>query len=310
MNARKMTGWILATLLAACVVEGGVVEPVPEDEPVPTTVEVTPSDVTLEVGDTEKLAAEVLDQDGNTLDVAVTWFSSDEDVATVTSSGTVEGRAGGDATITATAGDASGSAAVTVTKPETGRVIFKDDFDGDVLGVDWTAFFDTEVVVADGRVRFWSLVDGDYSAGIESTLPVTVSDWEVTVRVRREQGNEDNSRLYLAMEDDYGEKVYLDFYFPRNNLCPGRASWGLWHEETYYDNGYACVAAEVGSYFDASVRVVGDAYHVTVEGRRRVVRPGMGEPPVIPIVSMVSLGTWNETERVRIDYITVKDVSQ
>ena len=90
--------------------------PVPPPAPRPTTVSVNPATAALTaVGATVRLAAEVRDQNGQTMAGAtVTWTSDAPAVATVNSAGVATAVANGTATITATAGDASGSASLTV----------------------------------------------------------------------------------------------------------------------------------------------------------------------------------------------------
>ena len=84
--------------------------------PSPTTVTVTPDTVVLTmVGQTAQLAAEVRDQAGRVMDgVPVAWLSAETTVAAVDASGLVTAVGGGVVTITATAGEASGDALVTV----------------------------------------------------------------------------------------------------------------------------------------------------------------------------------------------------
>ncbi len=89
----------------------------PAPEPArPTTVAVSPA--TAEVtalGGTVQLTAEVRDQNARVMAGAtVTWSSSDTSVATVDAPGLVTAAGNGTATITASAGSASGSAVVTV----------------------------------------------------------------------------------------------------------------------------------------------------------------------------------------------------
>ena len=80
------------------------------------SVTVSPADVSLEVGRTVALAVAVRDVNGGVVtDRPVTWASSNPSVATVTQTGIVTAKAVGSATISATAGGKSGSAAVTVT---------------------------------------------------------------------------------------------------------------------------------------------------------------------------------------------------
>jgi uncharacterized protein YjdB len=88
--------------------------------PVPVaSVTVTPPTASTTVGGTVDLTATVRDAGGNALaDRAVAWSSSDQGIATVSSTGTVTGVAPGSATITATSEGRSGSAVVTVTAPQ------------------------------------------------------------------------------------------------------------------------------------------------------------------------------------------------
>ena len=96
----------------------GATDPVtpPPDPPRPTTVAVTPATAGLvALGATVQLSAEVRDQNGQVMSGAtVTWASGATAVATVDASGLVTAVANGSATITATAGEASGGALVTV----------------------------------------------------------------------------------------------------------------------------------------------------------------------------------------------------
>ena len=97
------------------------------------SVVVSPAADTVAPGDTLRLAAEAFDANGHVVvDAEFTWESSAISVATVDGSGLVTAVAEGTATITATAGDARGTAEITVgtrtgrrwrrsTKPRTGR---------------------------------------------------------------------------------------------------------------------------------------------------------------------------------------------
>ena len=89
----------------------------PTPEPArPTTVTVSPATHGLTaLGATVQLSAEVRDQNARVIAGAtVTWTSSANSVATVDASGLVTAAGNGTATITASAGEASGSAVVTV----------------------------------------------------------------------------------------------------------------------------------------------------------------------------------------------------
>ena len=97
--------------------------PPPPDPPRPTTVTVTPGTAQLTaLGATVQLAAQVLDQNGQAMSgTPVSWTSSDASVATVDASGLTTAAGNGTATITATAGNVSGMATVTVAQ-EVGAV--------------------------------------------------------------------------------------------------------------------------------------------------------------------------------------------
>ena len=100
--------------LAGCGDGGGGTEPAP----VATTVAVSPSSATLQaIGGTVQLSATVRDQNGQVMTGAsVSWSSSDNGVATVSSGGLGTAVSAGSATLTATSGQASGTVSVTVTQ--------------------------------------------------------------------------------------------------------------------------------------------------------------------------------------------------
>src|SRR3989441_652755 len=80
------------------------------------TVAVTPASATIQVGQTQQLAATLKDASGNTLSGrAVSWSSATPSVASVSGSGLVTGLAAGSAVITATSEGQSGTAAIAVT---------------------------------------------------------------------------------------------------------------------------------------------------------------------------------------------------
>ena len=89
------------------------------EEPVPTTVEISPPSATLTfINATAGFTAVVRDQDGRVMqNASVSWSSSDAGVFTVGGSGssaTVEAVGNGTGTLTATSGQASGTASVEV----------------------------------------------------------------------------------------------------------------------------------------------------------------------------------------------------
>ncbi len=102
------------------------------EEPVPTTVQITPGSAMLEFIDaTQGFTAVVRDQDGKAMpNAAVSWSSSDASVFTVSGSGstaTVTAAANGTGTLTATSGQASGTASVEVEQRAARIVIVSGD---------------------------------------------------------------------------------------------------------------------------------------------------------------------------------------
>jgi hypothetical protein len=89
----------------------------PGPEPV-ATVEVSPASASIVPGETVQLTATPRDAAGTTLtDRDVSWSSNNAAVATVSDAGLVTGVADGEAVITATSEDESGSATITVQSP-------------------------------------------------------------------------------------------------------------------------------------------------------------------------------------------------
>ena len=89
------------------------------DEPVATRIEVAPLTTTATVNETVNFSATVYDQfEAELTDVAVAWASSNETVGTIDANGTFTALAAGITAVTATAGDASASALVTVNDEE------------------------------------------------------------------------------------------------------------------------------------------------------------------------------------------------
>ncbi|MDE2796030.1 MAG: FG-GAP-like repeat-containing protein [Gemmatimonadota bacterium] len=142
------------------------------DPPVPTTLSITPDSVAFTaLGDTVRLVAEVRDQHGSVMSGAdVNWVSSDPLVATVTASGLVRAVAVGMATIVASAGTASDSAAVAVRQEVAGVVVSPFMVD---LEVGDTSRLTAEAQDANGHAvgdttLFW-LSGNEYVATVDST---------------------------------------------------------------------------------------------------------------------------------------------
>ncbi len=160
--------------------------------PVPVaSVTVSPATASVQVGGTVQLTAVTRDANGNILTGrAITWSSSTTTVATVSGSGLVNTLIVGSATITATSGNASGTAAMTVSavpppvtggSPEPGAgdaILWQDNFDKATLA-DLVAPYAKRgamQLITDGHsgqaIRF-PYTAGSWDNLIEKSFPVT-----------------------------------------------------------------------------------------------------------------------------------------
>ena len=113
----RLSAVLAVVALAKGCGDGESLSAPPTPEPArPTTVTVSPAtDELTALGETVQLTAEVQDQNARVMAGAtVTWRSSAISVATVDASGLVTAAGNGEVTVTASAGEASGSAVVTV----------------------------------------------------------------------------------------------------------------------------------------------------------------------------------------------------
>jgi uncharacterized protein YjdB len=90
-----------------------------------TSITVNPSGPSIKPGATVQLTATGNNNDGSTTSNLpnLTWTTSDNTIATVSSTGLVKGVAEGTATITATSGSVSGTDSITVSNTATGLTI-------------------------------------------------------------------------------------------------------------------------------------------------------------------------------------------
>ena len=89
----------------------------------PTAIAVSPSAVTLNVGETKQATASAQDASGASLTSSYSWTTSNPNVATVSGSGLVSATGAGSATITASASGATGSMSVTVNAPTSTGIV-------------------------------------------------------------------------------------------------------------------------------------------------------------------------------------------
>jgi len=167
----------------------GATEPTPTPTPDPSrpaTVTVTPASAELTaIGATVQLAAKVLDQTGQAMaGAAVTWSSDATSVATVSAAGLVTAAGNGAATITATAGSASGTARITVVQ-EVSAVAVTPAADtllafGDTLRLSAEAS-DANGHVVEGTAFRWASADTQVAVVDSSGLVTGIEPGEVAV---------------------------------------------------------------------------------------------------------------------------------
>ena len=182
-----------------------------DEEPAPASIAVAPSAITLGSGETATFTATALDQFGTDMaDVEITWTSSDETVGTIDADGVFSAVADGMTTITAAAGNITGTAAATVTTASSGVAVSPSaitldiggsqqftatvyDLEGNVttgVEVTWESS-DEAVGTIDADGLFSPLADGTTTitatAGNETgTATVTVESSQVATRIEIE----------------------------------------------------------------------------------------------------------------------------
>ncbi|MEN6514369.1 Ig-like domain-containing protein [Methanoculleus sp.] len=132
-------------------------------EPVIESLRVTPPRATLAVGDDQKFIVTAYDQDNNVISAGeVTWTSSNETAGTIGADGVLTALAEGTATVTATAGNASTEAVVTVIAVDPALAKIAVSPSAVILEVDDTRAFDVVAfdrfgnVVADAAITWTS----------------------------------------------------------------------------------------------------------------------------------------------------------
>ena len=184
---------------AALFLVPGCDDPVPP--PTPTTVTVTPATAELTaLESTVRFRAEIRDQHGKLMDASkAVWSSGDTRVATVDASGLATATGNGKATITATAGDVSGTATVTVEQriaevrvtPTADTLVALDDtirlsavaLDGNghaVKGAEFTWSSDDESVLTVDATGLATAVDNG-TAGVTASVDSVAGSGTVTV---------------------------------------------------------------------------------------------------------------------------------
>lgn len=149
--------------------------------------------VTLKKGDSAKIKATV--SPSNTTDNKVTYYSSDDDIVTVSDDGTIKALKGGTATVTALAGQKSAKCTVTVTVAMTGikangntsrKIAVGDKINLSVLRVPADA---TEVVSATWKTSNPNVATVSLNGAVTAVAPgeaiitATTNKWKVEYKI-------------------------------------------------------------------------------------------------------------------------------
>ena len=168
------------------------------------SIVVSPATVTLDPGGSTKLAAEARRADGSVItNATIAWSTSSSAIATVSPDGTVTAVAGGSATVSASSGSVSRSAAVTV------RDVYDLDARG-VPGIITSHYLDLASI--DRISLFRSAIGHDYSDSVESCrsmkhyfMPRASLDWS-TLQV---SSPADGTIVDLRQETTFGTQVQI-----------------------------------------------------------------------------------------------------
>jgi hypothetical protein len=167
LHPRRAFIRLIALLAAVAMAKGCGNADAPTGPPPPetaraTTVAVNPATAELaSLGSTTQLSAEVRDQSGTVMaGAAVAWSSGSVAVATVSATGLVTAVGNGTATVTASAGAASGTSAITVENPDRAALVALYEATD---GPNWR---NSDNWLTDAPLQEWYGVDTDHTGRV------------------------------------------------------------------------------------------------------------------------------------------------
>ena len=244
----------------------------PTPEPArPTTVTVSPATRELTaLGTTVQLSAEVRDRNARVMAGAtVTWTSSASSMATVDASGLVTAAGNGTATITASAGSASGSAVVTVMQSVASVEVSPSVYELTALGqtVQLTAeAFDENGHAVAGAEFSWESSDAAVATVDAGGLVTAVAEGVATITASA--GEASGSAVVTVMQPVASVEVS-----PSVETITAVGNTLQLVAEAFDGNGYAVAGAEFS--WESS-----DAAIATVDGMGLVTAVGNGEATI------------------------------
>jgi hypothetical protein len=210
---------------------------VEQEEPVLTTIEVSPNSVTLGQGETQQFTAAGKDQFGDPIATGpIVWDSNDVAVGTINSGGLFTAVAVGTTTVSATSGTVVGTANVTVQEVPSEITVFFDSFES---SADWTANWSQDSQ-NDWRRRTARRIDGSYAAEVDGrandaqliSIPINLlgkANATITFWWYIERGLDGGE--YLAFDvSTNGGSSWTEMATLNGNVDPEDA----WHNESIY----------------------------------------------------------------------------
>lgn len=216
-----------ALLAVSC---GGDDNGMTDPDPTVASVDVSPGEASLAVGETAEFSATAQDESGGTVGTDIGWSSTNSSVATVDDQGVATARAAGSAEIVASAGSVSDSAEVTVTESSADAASIQSVSGGGQNGVTGRAFDQPLVVEAQddsgdpvsGVSISWSVTSGDASPASGTTVTgsdgrasveITAGPSTGSVTVEASASGADGSPVSFALETTVARFAVGDFYF-------------------------------------------------------------------------------------------------
>ena len=194
MSVRVLVSIGTVLLLAVgCGKKDSPTKPVQPPAPTVSSISVSPSSATLEVGGTQQFSASTRSSDGGTVSgVTISWSSSNVSVVTINASGLATAVAAGTATIRATGnGISSTPVAITVSEAPVTRITI-DPSSAQIMNIDdmrtFTAIAFTRSGTARDNVSFtWTSSDTSIVKINTSGVATAVGTGMATIRAAAEE---------------------------------------------------------------------------------------------------------------------------
>lgn len=195
-----------------------------------TTVTLSATAITIGVGDSKRVTAEVSD------DSKVSWASSDETVATVSNAGVVRGVKAGTATLTATANGVSATCTVTVENivVEISKTSLTLDIEReDEKSATLTATVKSGANAVDEAI-VWTSSD-EAVATVSNGVVTAVGMGEATITAKRANGSANATCAVTVGWKDMPAGYKVLTFFEQNKVLTN--SYGFWNDQANWEFG-------------------------------------------------------------------------